>query len=314
MSNIKPLGQILENFRDEILPTLRSVTLSKFLAMNLPPRENILDPWCPKAGLVMIHAKRGIGKTFFALEVTMAIAYGHSFLSFIAPKAAQVLYIDGEMPANTMQARLAEIKKRMPEDKNFLEPVFITPDLQDGVMPDLSSSEGRESLRPYAEQADVIIVDNISTLCGSGKENDAESWLPIQQWALSMRRLGKSVIFIHHAGKNGHQRGTSKREDILDTVITLKHPSDYDPSMGACFELHFEKARGIIGDDVSPILCNFTGDGWKFSSVKESNYNRVIELAQDGLQQKDIAEEVGLSKAQVSKLIKKAKQAGKLNM
>lgn len=310
MDNIKPLGQFVEKFRNEILPTLNSVTLSEFLEMNLPPRENILEPWCPKAGLIMIHAKRGIGKTYFALEITMAIAYGHSFLSFHAPKPARVLYIDGEMPANTMKARLEQIKKRMP-DKNFIEPVFITPDLQEGIMPDLSTSEGREALRPYTENADVIIVDNISTLC-SGKENDAESWLPIQQWALRMRKQGRSVIFIHHAGKNGSQRGTSKREDILDTVITLKHPADYDPSMDACFEIHFEKARNMTGSDLNPILCHFTNDRWEHSSVKEGNYQRVVELAKNGMQQKDIAEEIGLSKSQVSKLFKQAREEGLL--
>lgn len=54
-------------------------------------------------------------------------------------------------------------------------------------------------------------------------------------------------MFIHHAGKSGAQRGTSKREDVLDTVVALKRPGDYVTSQGARFEVHFEKARGIFG-------------------------------------------------------------------
>ena len=54
------------------------------------------------------------------------------------------------------------------------------------------------------------------------KENDADSWVPVQAWALAQRRAGRSVLFVHHAGKSGLQRGTSRKEDVLDTVIALR--------------------------------------------------------------------------------------------
>lgn len=291
---------------------VRAVSLSEFLNMELPPRENLLNPWLPRSGLCMVYAKRGVGKTFFALEIAMTLAYGADFLSFTATKPVKVLYIDGEMPANTMQKRLAEIENRMPANEQMIEPFFITPDLQGDFMPDLSTLEGQESIREQTDEVDLIIVDNISTLGGSGKENEAESWIPLQQWALSLRKQGKSVLFIHHAGKSGNQRGTSKREDVLDTVIALKHPSDYEPSDGACFELHFEKARGMVGDCVNPIKCSLTDEGWRYESLEQNNYQRVVALANDGLQQKDIAIELELSKSQVSKLLKKARGLGEV--
>ena len=36
---------------------------------------------------------------------------------------------------------------------------------------------------------------------------------------LAHRRAGRSVLFMHHAGKGGQQRGTSKREDALDVAL-----------------------------------------------------------------------------------------------
>lgn len=300
------------NKNNQINAEIKAVSLENLLRMDLPPRKNILEPWLPTSGLCMVYAKRGVGKTFFALEVAMAVAYGTNFLSFSASNPARVLYIDGEMPANAMQKRLAEIEKRMLPNKHMIEPLIITPDMQESFMPDLSTIEGQDSVKTYTEQSDLIIVDNISTLGGSGKENEAESWLPLQQWALGLRKQGKSVLFIHHAGKNGSQRGTSKREDILDTVITLKHPSDYEPSNGVCIELHFEKTRGMVGDDVNPMSCRLTEHGWEYASLEQSNYRRVIELLQDGLSQKDIADELALSKGQVSKLVKKAKSLGEI--
>jgi hypothetical protein len=77
---------------------------------------------------------------------------------------------------------------------------------------------------------DLIVLDNLSTLVRSGRENESESWLPVQEWALQLRKRGKSILFVHHAGKTGQQRGTSKKEDVLDTVISLKRPKDYSPN------------------------------------------------------------------------------------
>lgn len=299
---LQPIRDIIEQV-DSTRPEITAVTLNELLSMELPPREYLLEPWLPKSGLCMVYAKRGVGKTFFALEVAMAVAYGNQFLSFKAPKPASVLYIDGEMPANSMQERLRNIKKRMPDTEDYIEPRIITPDLLEVFTPDLSTHHGQHSIIPLVEQADLIIVDNISTL-SAGKENEAESWIPLQTWALRLRKQGKSVLFIHHAGKSGAQRGTSKREDALDTVIALKHAADYEPSMGACFELHFEKTRGIMGDSVRPLLCQLTDEGWSAQTLQfGSSKDRVMELYQQGLKQNDIAAKLGMSKGNVSKII-----------
>ena len=68
----------------------------------------------------------------------------------------------------------------------------------------------------------------------------------MQNWLLQLRRQGVAVLLIHHAGTNGRQRGTSRREDALDTVIALRRPDDYSPEQGARFEVHFEKLRNRV--------------------------------------------------------------------
>lgn len=291
---------------------LCAVTLDELLKKELPPREYFLEPWLPKSGLCMVYAKRGIGKTFFALEIAMTIAAGGKFLSYRAPQKAKVLYVDGEMPANAMQERLANIQKRLNIHPEMIDLSIITPDLQDGVMPNISTIEGQEALSSLVEKADLIIFDNLSTLGSSGKENEAESWAPIQAYVLGIRKHGKSVLFIHHAGKNGSQRGTSKREDILDTVITLKQPSNYQPSDGARFEVHFEKARGIVGDAITPVSCKLTENGWVAEPIGKNNYQLVLEHAKNGLIQSEIVSKIGISKGQVSKLYNEALKNGDL--
>jgi putative DNA primase/helicase len=295
---------------------LRSVRIEDFLRMEFPPRENILAPWLPTQGLCMVYGPRGIGKTHIGMGIAVAVASAGRFMRWEAPQPRSVLYLDGEMPAIKVQERLSAIicnAEREPTAKLNL----ITPDLQNYGMPDLTSIEGQEALEPHLEGISLVIVDNISTLCRRGRENEGESWLPVQEWALRLRTMGLSVLFIHHAGKGGLQRGTSRREDVLDTVISLRRPGDYRPDEGARFELHFEKSRSIYGEDVKPFeakLSSGSDDGqiWTIKDLEESLTERVARLLNEGIPQHEIAELLGVAKGTVSKHRKKAADLGLL--
>lgn len=310
---------ILELHQDPAPQTtsLQIIDVHDFVKMPLLPRENILSPWLRVQGLVMIYAPRGIGKTHIALNIAYAVTTNTSFLGWQPTKARGVLYLDGEMPATLMQERLIAIidaNKILPTE-NFQ---LLTPDLQKKPMPDLATLKGQIMLEPYLENIELIIVDNISTLCRNTKENEADSWLPIQEWALKMRASGRSVLFIHHAGKGGNQRGTSKREDILDTVIALKRPDDYKPKDGAVFQIHFEKARGFLGSATEPIEVQLAtrSDGlqeWITRPVANSSYDQIVSLTNQGVKQNQIAEQLNLNKSNVSRQIKRAHQEGKIS-
>ena len=152
----------------------------------------------------------------------------------------------------------------------------------------------------------------------SGKENEAESWAPIQNWALRQRTQGKSILFIHHSGKGGQQRGTSRREDVLDIVIALRHAPDYTPEKGASFEVHFEKARGVLGEGVAPFSANllFTDAeySWKLQLLDDSNFEKTIHFLNEGFKQSDVAAELCINKSTVSRYARRARNEGRLNL
>lgn len=298
---------------------LQLVTLAELLSKQLPPRELLLSPWLPKQGLAMIHAYRGIGKTHVALGVGYAVASAGQFLGWTAARPAGVLLLDGEMPAPALQERLAGIVAA--SDKEATAPFkIVTPDLQPKDRPafNLAAPSDQDEIEKHLDGVELIIVDNLATIARTGKTNDAESWLPIQEWALKQRAAGRSVLFIHHSGKSGAQRGTSAKEDVLDTVLGLRRPSDYESSQGARFEIHFEKARGFSGADAEPLEASLVTDvdgqaTWQTKPLEDALYDRVIELHQEGLSQKDIAEEVDRDKSRVSRMIKRAKAEGRID-
>jgi len=91
-------------------PNIRPLAATEFLRLELRPRQKILAPWLPEKGLVMFYSLRGVGKTLLGMSCAYAIAAGADFLGFTTSgRPHKILYIDGEMPAETMQERLAAI-------------------------------------------------------------------------------------------------------------------------------------------------------------------------------------------------------------
>lgn len=314
-----PEDETLKDLNEDYgnIPQLKVIDIDELRRYEFKPREIILSPWFQTQSAVMLHAIRGVGKTHASLGIAYAIASGSSFLLWDAPKPRGVLFVDGEMPGHGLQERIERIA--CSSNNKATAPLrFITPDLQKTGLPDLATNEGQLAIEKFIDNSiDVIILDNLSSLVRSGRENEAESWQPIQDWVLRLRAKGKSILIIHHSNKNGGQRGTSRREDILDAVICLKRPENYTPDEGALFEVHFEKSRYMYGDEVKPFSAQLKTDGngmqsWIIDSAKETTYDKVISLYNSGLEQNIIAEKLDIDKSNVSRHIAKARNEGKL--
>lgn len=301
----------------DVIKAIQIYNIDEFLRLNFPEREFILDPIIPTQGIVMLYAARGVGKTFLALSMACAIAGGYDLLKWKSPKPRKVLYIDGEMSAQTMQDRLAGVMRGVLDkptysiSPNNLQILNVTS--QRDFSLDLSTKEDQQALEYHLKGIDLLIIDNLSTLT-SVKENEADSWLDVQQWLIKLRQRDVSTLLVHHAGKGGAQRGTSRKEDILDTVIALKKSSDYTPEKGAKFSVLLEKCRGFSGNEAKPFEATLfgnteTGFDWMNESLEDIRISTVIELSAMDLSIREIAEEVGISKSSVHRILQKMKQS-----
>lgn len=300
----------------------RVVTVGELIQTTFPPIESVLDPWLRVKNLAMLYAPRGVGKTWLSLSIALATASGSAIFgesggrpSWRAPKPRDVLLVDGEMPGVLLRQRaiaLVNGGEYEPGDRMRI----LAADMQDRGLPSLAKPEGRELVEGLVEPGGLLILDNISTLCGGISENDADEWGPMQEWLLSLRRQGVTVLLDHHAGRSGQARGTSKREDVLDAVIKLNSPDDYDAVDGARFELHFEKSRGLAGRSVEPFEAELTviegPEGratWKTRGLSEEMTRRIVEMRDGGKSSRVIAEAVGLDQSNVSRRLAKHDKA-----
>jgi putative DNA primase/helicase len=301
-------------------PSLQAIGFTDFLNLDVPPREMLLNPILPERGLAMLYAPRGIGKTLLGLSMGLAIASGGLLLRWSASKPRRVLYVDGEMPLVSLQQRLRAISlglgRGIPSE-GFR--ILAADHTESGI--NLSTDEGQRSLEPLLNDTDLMILDNLSTLCTTGSESASDAWVPMQNWLLKLRRQGVAVLLIHHAGVNGRQRGTSRREDALDTVIALRRPEDYSPEQGARFEIHLEKLRnradGAGAIPFEATLESFAIDGqdairWSSRNLIEPILKRAAQLFAEGFTVREVAAALRISKSEAGRLRLKALDDGLL--
>lgn len=294
--------------------------MTEFMQMDFPEQKWLLYPLVKEKGTAMISAGTGVGKTFFALTIALAVSTGTSFLKFKASEPHKVLYVDGEMSAKELQERLKLLSVGLGIDSQYNPNITIwTSDTQpDMQMPNLTRPDGQKNIEDCLAQKgiELIIFDNLSVLCNGIHENDADAWAKFQEWLLGLRRRGYSVLEIQHHGKGGEYRGSSKQQDILTCAISLKRPEQYKKSDGAKFEVHFTKTRGICGDDISPYEASLDdteqGDGlkWFMSDVssekleqRQQEIKKAKELRAQGKTQTQIATEMGCSIGKVNGLL-----------
>lgn len=296
--------------------TLAVVDFADLMQMQVAVREALLGKWLMQQSLNMVHAKRGTGKTWFVLGCALALAAGVPFLGWAIDRPCKVLLVDGEMPLRALQDRLRQMQQMLGADPAPGMLRIITPDLLGRAAPDLAVLTDQAELNDIIGDAEVIILDNLSALIRSGAaENDAESWVTVSDWALQHRAAGRSIVFVHHSGKSGAQRGTSRREDLLDVVIALRNPSDYDPKEGARFEIHFEKARHLYGADAEAFeaaLDETAPGGWAITSIAGNIDLQIVERLQLGLSQSEISREIGVNRSTISKRVSGLRDKGVL--
>jgi putative DNA primase/helicase len=304
-------GEIKMSARRVIAKKLNPVGLSDFMNLKTPARQMLLEPILPTASLSMLYGPRGGGKTFLALAIGLAVSSGTPLLRWGAwSKPCKVLYIDGEMPTNLLQARIKLVSDSLGVPiANDKFSVLAADRTQDGLA--IDTEEGQKQIEKMLVGKSLVVFDNLATLT-HGNEN---VWLPVQQWLLKLRRKGIACLIIHHSGTSGKQRGSSRREDALDCVIGLKKPTDYKPEHGCRFEVHMEKCRHYAGGLLAPFEARLTDGVWSHSEIviapapakaQPQMLEQAKELFQSGASIREVAIATGLSKSSAWRLRQQA--------
>jgi hypothetical protein len=303
------------SFEDAILPE------TEFNIIELPTRKDILRPWLKEQSNSLVPGWRGVGKTWCAMGIVNAVTINEPFGPWDAGEPVPCLYLEGEMPAETVRERFRELRN----DAERKAPLYIYSDAYANHLglprANLLNESWRKKMKSIllARHVKLWVIDNLASLASGIDENSKRDWDPINAWLLELRFAGIATIMLHHTNKMGSQRGTSAREDNIDSSILLRHPPDYTPEDGARFIATFKKAR-VHTEDLSLIAdteFQLTQDEnnqfvWTWGSVKGQTKAEVLRMLDEGHPQNEVADILRIHKGTVSKIRKHAISDGLL--
>lgn len=258
-----------------------------------------------------IHAFRGVGKTNFGIGLFDALATGGDFLCYEATRPFKTVYFDGEMDASDLQESLQLLAE---ENDNFN--LVARCEQPDNFMPSIATAEGlawcEEAITRVG--AEVAIFDNWSTLANIGT-NEEEAFFEFSAWCRKMRLRGVTIIYDHHDGKSGTQRGHSKPEDTLNWVIRLQWPTNYKGQEQLKCIMEFEKCRKPVRE-YSKLEVTLEHDGtWLWGKVGEEQQQTTGRRAKQAtseqlvllkelvgkISERELAKQLGVSREVVKK-------------
>lgn len=300
-------------------PPLQIVTLGSFLDMELRQPAPILGTLLREGTLGMVHGRAGAGKTYFMLALAIAAAYGVPFLGWEVPAPAPVFYVDGEMTAPDLQARLVALTRWVMEtvDHPWEEMHVVTPDFQPHGIQKIDSEAGRVALIEAVKTTGsrLVFLDNLSCLTNPEDDNQSSSWSTVQELLLALRRVGVATIVGHHSGKNGEQRGTSRRADILDLVIKLTAPASVEIDGRTRVQVEFEKARHLRAEEKETFTATLEphpvgGLAWSRSGSAPNVGDRIREMLLAGMSAAEVATELNTARSFVYRIRNQLAEAG----
>jgi AAA domain len=219
-------------------PDREQLILSEWLNLEIPPRDYLLGGVMCTTSRLMLIGETGIGKTLTAMETGAGVSSGNGALGWAGQRKSRVMYLDGELPAETFKERMEMIAGRQGRDLQFYG--YNRDRLGDGEMPPLNTEAGQKWFWREVEiiKPDLIQFDSIMSLL-TGDLMTPEAWAPMLSVVrgLSAKRIAQ--MWLHHANDLGKGFGTKTREWEMDTVAVLSKIEDDDES----FKWEFTKMR-----------------------------------------------------------------------
>jgi putative DNA primase/helicase len=194
----------------------------------------------PMTGLGLIYGQFASGKSFFSLDLSVAMAAGYDWQGR-ATKQSKVVYIVAE-GVNNFRDRYEAYVRHHNLDRDEVDISFVI------QPPNLLAADGWFLGRALEASggADVIVFDTLSQCMPGGDENTSGAMTQIVVTANELaRQLNAFVILVTHAGKDSSKgvRGHTSLPAAADLIISTKS------SASGCFEAEVAKRKdGVCGE------------------------------------------------------------------
>lgn len=273
---------------DDVSP---SVTVREFVARrDENASEAIVEAdqgkLLPAAGLAILAAKTGDGKTTLTLDLVLHAAAGLDYLELRFPRPARVLIVENEGPREAFREKL---ERKLADWTHDGEHVRVWDEPASWGAVQISRAEIRRRLRAEIERhsIDLVVADTLTRfgVRGNGTPEETREFVA---W-LAEVGLGRDVAFLllHHP-RTRSEAGETDLEQIAgawpphaDLILRLQKLE------AGRARLSFPKARWTRGDRPASLLA-FDADAETFTYLgdderEDRDYRaELVDLMSDG--------------------------------
>jgi len=281
------------------------------LELTLPTRQPVLGHWMKQGDLGYLYAPRGAGKSWLAMLIARAVATGNPLGEWQAGAAPRpAYYFDAEMNLPDVQDRLRSLDLGV--DGFFLlsnERLFM--DQQHGL--NIADHSHQQAISAALPDGCLFIIDNLSTAQLGMAENDNDAFDTLRDWLLTLRHRFITVIIVHHAGRNGLMRGSSRREDMAHWILSLKEGGHSDLMHKTAFTTTFTKCRNCTAALARPLFWTLDTSSTPLTLTCASNepHDVLLDHIRNGISRaSELAEIMDVAQGTISKWAAKLQRLG----
>lgn len=296
--------------------SIKKVNDSLMDASRLPDPEPLyLELWY-QGEVSCLFSDSNLGKSIFAVQIAAQIA-----------KERNILYLDCELSEKQFQLRYTDEKGNL---YHFPERMFRAE--IDSMRLDLKDYEDRilKNIEDAALQigCSILIIDNLTYLCNSS-DKGVDAGLFMMKLMELKKKHGWSILIIAHTPKRSLSSpitqndlaGSKKLYNFFDSVFAIGK-SAKDERLRYVKQLKVRAGAFRYDADNVMVYEIEKTDGFTHFEFKEYSTERehlreqretetinrtenILQLSAQGKSYREIAQEVGLSKSMVAKIIKK---------
>jgi hypothetical protein len=171
-------------------------------------RGYLIRPLIPDGGrIIQVYGYTGHGKStmvrhLIASACAIDPTRGATEIGpYVVQRRPRVLYLNFEEGERVIGQTLLDLRKMYGDTGTNL--AIWSPSRTPGLRPHLGDEGFLAQLTAWIKtmRPDIVVVDTVRTAWSGLRENEADAWAPVNDFALRLRNAGITPILIHHGNK-----------------------------------------------------------------------------------------------------------------
>lgn len=212
--------------------TYAPLSLAELRALQIPPRNDLIDGLLPEGHITLFAAREKSGKTLIATDVACALALEQPFLER-AVRGGTVIFI--ALEENIREVRDRIVERVGPGYDDTTVPLFVLP--ANGFTDATFRLDEVESMHAFHEMittygADLVVIDTMRE-AHQLRENESDDMAALMRPLREMAHAtNAAVVLLHHMSRAGNSRGSTAIAAGADQIWTFERTDREGESSG----------------------------------------------------------------------------------